>query len=202
METRQVAEKYDEFARSYDVSQVLFERLGLRRLRRELVGNAVGHVLEVAVGTGVNLPYYPASCHLTAIDASRGMLSRAEERAAQDGREVRFEVMDAEQLAFSDESFDTVVDTLSLCTFADPVATLRELRRVCRRSGRLLLLEHGRSRTAWIGAFQDRRARGHARRLGCIWNREPLALVEKSGLRVTHAERYLFGVFHVIHAAP
>jgi ubiquinone/menaquinone biosynthesis C-methylase UbiE len=202
METRQIAEKYDGFARFYDVSQVFFEVLGVRRLRRELVRNAVGDVLEVAVGTGMNLPYYPASCRLTAIDASRGMLSKAEERAAHVGREARFEVMDAEQLAFSDESFDTVIDTLSLCTFADPVATLRQLGRVCRRSGRILLLEHGRSDAGWFGAFQDHRARKHAQNLGCIWNREPLALVEKSGLRVIHAERHFFGVFHVIHAAP
>ncbi len=202
METRQIVERYDGFARLYDLSQVLFEILGLRHLRRELVRDAVGDVLEVAVGTGVNLPYYPGSCRLTAIDASRGMLSKAEERAARAGREAGFEVMDAGQLAFGDESFDTVVDTLSLCTFADPVATLRQLGRVCRRSGRILLLEHGRSDSPRIGAFQDRRAHGHAQRLGCNWNREPLALVKKSGLRVMHAERHFFGVFHVIHAAP
>lgn len=202
METRQIADKYDGFARFYDVAQVLFEVLGVRRLRRELVRNAVGDVLEVAVGTGLNLPYYPARCRLTAIDVSRGMLSKAEERAAHAGREARFELMDAEQLALSDESFDTIVDTLSLCTFTDPVATLRQLGRVCRPSGRLLLLEHGRSDAGWLGAFQDHRARKHARGLGCIWNREPLALVEESGLRVIHAERHFFGVFHVIHAAP
>lgn len=197
-----ISRRYDAWARFYDLGELGPELLGLRRLRRELIRNATGDVLEVAVGTGRNLPHYGAECHLTAVDISSGMLSRARQRAARLGLHARFEVMDAARLGFAEETFDTVVDTMSLCTFVDPIAALRELGRVCRRSGRVLLLEHGRSDRARLGAFQDRRARRHAERLGCIWNREPLALVEQSGLRTLRAERHFFGVFHVIHAAP
>src|SRR5262249_48503807 len=108
--------------------------------------------------------------------------------------------MDAEHLPFPHDSFDTVVDTMSLCTFPNPVAALRELGRVCRSPGRVLLLEHGRSNRKWLGAFQDRRAAKHAEPLGCHWNPEPLLLVEQSGLEVVHAERHFFGVFHLIMA--
>jgi ubiquinone/menaquinone biosynthesis C-methylase UbiE len=200
VEAIDIASKYDAFARFYDWAEVAPEVLGLRRLRRRLVESAEGDVLEVAIGTGKNLAHYPRGVRLTGVDLSQGMLSKARRRADRVGLVGKFEVMDAEHLALADESFDTVVDTMSLCTFPDPVATLQELGRVCRKSGRVLLLEHGRSDRAWLGGFQDRRAAKHAKPLGCNWNREPLRLVEQSGLRIVRAERYFFGVFHLIHA--
>jgi ubiquinone/menaquinone biosynthesis C-methylase UbiE len=200
VEAIELASKYDSFARFYDWAELAPELLGLRRLRRKLVGRAQGDVLEVAIGTGKNLAHYPRGIHLTGVDLSQGMLSKAKSRADRIGLLGKFEVMNAEHLRLADESFDTVVDTMSLCTFANPVDTLKELARVCRQAGRVLLLEHGRSDRAWLGRFQDRRAGKHAEPLGCHWNREPLQLVEQSGLRVVHAERYFFGVFHLIEA--
>ncbi len=148
--------------------------------------------MEVAVGTGKNLAHYPKEIRLTGIDLSQGMLAKARRRAERVGLAAQFEVMDAEHLPLADETFDTVVDTMSLCTFPNPVATLKELGRVCRESGRVLLLEHGRSDRAWLSRFQDRRAGKHAKALGCHWNREPLNLVEQSGLRIVRAERHFF----------
>jgi ubiquinone/menaquinone biosynthesis C-methylase UbiE len=200
VEALEIANKYDAFARFYDWAELAPELLGLARLRRRLVESATGDVLEVAIGTGKNLALYPSGSRLTGIDLSQGMLSKARRRAARAGLAATFEVMDVEHLSFADESFDAVVDTMSLCTFPDPVAALKELGRVCRSSGRVLLLEHGRSDRTWLGAFQDRRAGKHAKPLGCNWNREPLKLVEQSGLRIVRAERYFFGVFHLILA--
>jgi ubiquinone/menaquinone biosynthesis C-methylase UbiE len=201
VEATEIANKYDAFARFYDSAELALELLGLRRLRRRLVERAEGDVLEVAIGTGKNLVHYPEGVRLTGVDLSRGMLAKAKSRADRIGLAGKFEVMNAEQLPLADESFDTVVDTMSLCTFTNPAATLKELGRVCRQSGRVLLLEHGRSDRAWLGRFQDRRAKKHAEPLGCQWNREPLQLVEQSGLRIVHAERHFFGVFHLIEAA-
>jgi len=200
VEAIEIANKYDAFARFYDWTELAPEVLGLRRLRRKLGESADGDVLEVAIGTGKNLAHYPKGVRVTGVDLSQGMLSKARRRADRVGLVGNFEVMDAEHLSFADETFDTVVDTMSLCTFPNPVATLRELARVCRKSGRVLLLEHGRSDRAWLGRFQDRRASKHAAPLGCQWNREPLQLVEQSGLRIIHAERHFFGVFHLIQA--
>jgi ubiquinone/menaquinone biosynthesis C-methylase UbiE len=108
----------------------------------------------------------------------------------------------AEVLPFSDETFDTVVSSLSTCTFPDPVAALKEMARVCRRTGKVLLLEHGRSDRDWLARFQDRTADRHAKQLGCHWNRNSLELVKRAGLAINNAQRVFFGVFNQIEAAP
>lgn len=159
-------------------------------------------MLEVAIGTGQNLEHYPPDCDVTGIDLSHEMLARAKARADRLGRKLKLEVMDAQSLVFPDASFDTVVDSLSLCTFPAPIQALCEMGRVCSRDGQLLFLEHGRSDRHWLGQFQDRRADRHAAKLGCVWNREPLELVEQAGLNVLDARRYGFGMFHVIVARP
>jgi ubiquinone/menaquinone biosynthesis C-methylase UbiE len=194
--------KYNRFAPWYDFTEGLPEILGVKNLRRTLLQRAVGQVLEVAVGTGKNLPYYPTACRLTAVDVSLAMVTRARQRANKLGLHVHFQVMDAAHLGFPDQHFDTIVDALALCTFPNPVAVLREMARVCRPEGHILLLEHGHSDRAWLGRWQDRHAERHARHLGCHWNREPLALVRQAELRLLTAARHFFGIFHLLEAAP
>lgn len=185
--------KWDRGSRWYDFGVAALELLIFRRLRSRLLSHARGPVLEVAVGTGANLAHYPAGLDVIAIDLSPGMLSRARRRGA--GKPA---VMDAARLAFRDGSFETVVSTLGTCTFPDPVEALREMRRVCRPGGRILLLEHGRSDRPGIAEWQDRRAESHARHLGCWWNRDPLANVRKAGLEPHLAIRQIFGMVYVI----
>ena len=198
----EIRKKYDAFASKFDYAEAIPELLGVKKLRRRLLAGASGNVLEVGVGTGKNLRYYPRACQITAVDLSPGMLEIARRRANKLGVDVTFHVMDAEALAFVDQSFDTVVDSLNLCTFIEPLIALRELARVCRADGRILLLEHGRSDRDWLGRWQDRRADRHAKWLGCRWNREPLNLVRQAGLALTDARRTFFGIFHVIEAMP
>jgi len=130
------------------------------------------------------------------------MLETARKKAAKLGLRVEFRVADAGSLPFEDRTFDTVISSLSLCTFPEPVLALREMARVCKDGGRILLLEHGRSDRRWVGRFQDWREDAHAKSLGCHWNREPLQLVQEAGLRVRSAKRSFFGVFHRIEATP
>lgn len=198
MEKAEIRAGYQSFARWFDLAEAVPELLGVRRLRRKLLRHAKGRVLEVAIGTGKNLPHYPEDCRVTGIDLSRAMLDRTRRRARRLGRDVRLVEMDAERLAFPGDSFDTVVDSLSLCTFPAPEAALREMARVCRPSGRVLLLEHGRSDRGWLGRWQDRRATRHAEKLGCHWNREPRELVEAAGLHVEEGRRSFLGIFHRI----
>ncbi|MHB8732074.1 MAG: class I SAM-dependent methyltransferase [bacterium] len=199
---REIRQKYDRFARWYDLSALLLVLLGVPSLRRALLRRASGRVLEAAVGTGKNIPYYPRDCEITAVDLSPGMLEITRRRAVKSGRSVTFVRMDAEALAFPDESFDTVVSTLSTCTFPHPVAALREMSRVCRPRGRILLLEHGRSEREWLGRWQDRTAERHARQLGCHWNRKPLELIQQAGLTVLTVRPRIFGIFQALEAAP
>ena len=187
--------KWDRASRWYDLATAVLEALVFRRLRSRLLKSASGRVLEVAGGTGRNLGHYPTGADVITIDLSPGMLAKARKRGA-----PKVAVMDAEHLAFRDGLFDTVVSTLGTCTFLDPVEALREMRRVCRPGGRILLLEHGRSDRPRIAAWQDRRAHKHAACLGCWWNREPLENVRKAGLKPRTANRRLLGMVHVIQA--
>ena len=200
--SRELAKKYDQFARWYDWLEGIPNLVGLSRLRRLLLRRASGKVLEVAVGTGKNLSYYPPDCRIVALDLSSEMLKVAQSRAAKLSMRVAFLIADAENLPLRANSVDTVVSSLSTCTFPNPVPTLEEMARVCRREGRVLLLEHGRSDHERLGGWQDRNAEQFAKPLGCHWNREPLDNVRKAGLTVIRARRFFFGIFHQIEAAP
>ena len=198
----EIRQKYERFARWYDLMDGIPEIMGVRSLRRRLLQRGSGKVLEIAVGTGRNLRFYPRTCKITAVDFSPAMLDVARNRADRLGLTIPFLVMDAERLAFRDQCFNIVVSSLTLCTFPDPAAALREMARVCRADGRILLLEHGRSDREWLGRWQDRRADRHAKALGCRWNRDPLDLARQAELRLITAQRTFFGIIHMLEATP
>ena len=170
----EIRRKYAKFAPWYDWMEGIPEFLGVHRFRRELLQRVSGNVLEIAVGTGKNLRYYPSGCRIVAVDLSLEMLGVARKRAAGLKLNIPFSVMDAEALAFPDQSFDTVVSSLTLCTFPDPVAALREMTRADR----------------------------HAKPLGCHWNRQPQDLAAQAGLKLTAARRTFFGIFHILEVMP
>jgi len=202
MTKEQIRQNYDRIAHWYDLIEAVPEFLGVRRLRYEILQRASGRVLDVAAGTGKNLRYYPETCQITAADMSSAMLEIARRRANSLGLDITFLMMDAEAIGLQDKSFDTVVSSLTLCTFPAPVAALQEMARVCRTNGRILLVEHGRSDCERLGRWQDRRADRHEAKVGCHWNREPLEIVLKAGLKVIDARRTFFGIFHLIEAMP
>ncbi|MGD2127495.1 MAG: class I SAM-dependent methyltransferase, partial [Desulfobacteraceae bacterium] len=144
--------RYDRIAFFYDFLEAPMERLKFAlwrtRLKERIVGN---RALEVGVGTGKNLPYYPPDVKITAIDFSPRMLKRARQRASALGLEVPLWKMDVQHLGFRDRSFDTILATFVFCSVPDPVVGLKELRRVCKPGGRLLLLEHMRPGNPVLG---------------------------------------------------
>lgn len=134
---------WDRMASRYDgdmrrLEPVLFGRTA----RAEVCRQAGGDVLEVAIGTGLNLPHYPPGIRLTGVDLSPVMLAAAGRRAAAFGRTVELQEAPAERLPFTDASFDTVVCTLSLCAVVDDEAAITQMHRVLRPGGQLLLLDH------------------------------------------------------------
>lgn len=152
-----VANKYDkEIGRDESV-------MGINVLRRSLLYfHAKGLVLEVGAGTGRNVDYYPSSVdRVLLMDLSDKMLAEAKKKLHKD-RKTQFAcvVGDSTSLNFPDDSFDSVVDTFGLCSYDDPVAVLKEMSRVCKPDGKILLLEHGRSKT-WdsISQYLDRVSR-------------------------------------------
>lgn len=130
--TETVRSRYNRVARFYDLDQAIGERLVFRRLRRRLWAKApaTGAILEVGVGTGVNLEYYPPEARVTAIDISDQMLARARHRAERQHVAVDLALMDAQHLEFADDTFDAVVATCVFCSVPDPVAGLREALRI------------------------------------------------------------------------
>jgi phosphatidylethanolamine/phosphatidyl-N-methylethanolamine N-methyltransferase len=112
-------------------------------------------VLEVGVGTGLNLPLYSRDCDVTGIDISKEMLRKAEERVLTLGMaNTNLMVMDGSKLAFPDDSFDRVIATYVISAVPDPVKTLLEMRRVCKPSGHLVILNHFKSENPVIGMFE------------------------------------------------
>lgn len=200
MKPGELARKYDSFANWYDPILWITEVAGVGALRRLLLREAHGRVLEVAAGTGKNFPYYGRDCRILAADLSPNMLEIARQRAR--SVPVEFCLADTERLPFPEHAFDTVVSSFAACTFPDPVAAVREMARVCRKSGRVLMLEHGRSSIEPFGWWQDEFADFQARHLGCHWNREPLEIAQEAGLRVVRAGRLLFGVLHLLTLEP
>jgi ubiquinone/menaquinone biosynthesis C-methylase UbiE len=195
---------YDEIAEQYE-KKIWFDQhiLGVKRLRKNLLSKATGKILEVACGTGLNIPLFPAGSDITAVDLSPNMLEVGRANATKHGLNVNFIVMDAENLKFVDGSFDTVVSTLSTCTFPDPVKALQEMKRVCRPNGLILLLEHGHSSLPWLANFQDRNEYKHFQEhAGCRWNQNPLDLVKSAGIRILRSKRNILGMFHSVEAAP
>ena len=112
-------------------------------------------VLEVGVGTGLNLPLYSRDCNVTGIDISKEMLRKAEERVLTLGMaNTKLMVMDGSRLAFPDDSFDRVIATYVISAVPGPVKTLLEMRRVCKPSGHLVILNHFKSENPVIGMFE------------------------------------------------
>ena len=200
----QIQNAYDEIADQYE-KRIWFDQhiLGVARLRKKLLSKATGKILDVACGTGLNIPLFPAGSDITAIDLSPNMLEVARANANKHNLTVNLVVMDAEKLEFPDGSFDTVVSTLSTCTFPNPIKALQEIKRVCRPNGLILLLEHGHSNIPWLANYQDRHEYQHYEdHAGCRWNQDPLDLVQSAGINVLKSKRNILGMFHSIEAMP
>jgi len=208
-ERNAVRDAYDGYASTYDDLDggAAAQALGLDDLRARALGSASGDVLELAVGTGLNLPAYDLTkvMSFTAIDLSPGMLAKAKARSETlaFGNDARFIEADATALPFEDGSFDFVVDTFSLCVIEDPIAALREVRRVLRPNGRAVLIEHSKSDIGPLGAYQDLTSKPvKTMSKGCVWNQDVESLIAQSGMRVVKTQRALLGLLVVVEASP
>jgi ubiquinone/menaquinone biosynthesis C-methylase UbiE len=199
-ETERVRRIQDRGAAHYDRQISVFERILFGDGRRWVCEQARGQVLEVAAGTGRNLRYYPADVALAGVELSPEMLAIARRRAERLGRRVDLRLGDAEALEFADESFDTVVCTLGLCTIPDPRRAVAEARRVLRPAGLLLLLEHVRSPVWAVGVVQRLLDPVSVRFAADHLTREPLDYLGAEGFEVERVVRSKWGIIERVAA--
>lgn len=181
---------WDRKSRTYDKEMTYWDRRLFRDSRQWACGQATGEVLEVAVGTGLNLPHYPADVTLTGIDLSDRMLDLARER----DRHATLRQANAHELPFADGSFDTVVCTFGLCAIPDPDLAVAEMARVLRPGGLLILVDHVASTSRAIRVVQWLLERVTVPLAGEHWLRRPLHQVQASGLDVEQRERFARGL--------
>ncbi len=163
----------------------------VRRQRQKLVPLASGKVLEVGIGTGLNLSHYDSARieRIWGLDPALEMHALAAKRVARSGLPVELVGLSAEKIPMADHSFDTVLLTYTLCSIADPVAALREMRRVLKPDGRLLFCEHGQAPDASVRRWQDRLTPIWSRIAGnCHLNRAVPQLLEAGGFRTQSME--------------
>ena len=188
--------RYDRLAGIYDPMEALIEQFGFRRWRERLWGRLRGEhmrILEVGVGTGKNMPYYPPDAEVTAVDLGGKMLAQARERARRLGLEVDLRPMDVQRLDFPDDSFDAAMATFVFCSVPDPVLGLRELAQVGRPGGQIILLEHVRGDRPLIGRLMDLLNPIVVRVMGANINRRTTESVKKAGLEIEQAEELASG---------
>jgi ubiquinone/menaquinone biosynthesis C-methylase UbiE len=199
VEKKRMVQIFDRQAKQYGGRR---EGRKLQEWRQSLVGKATGRVLELAVGAGANFPHYPPGVRLTATDFSEAMLQESRKTARRCGLDAEFICSDNEGMAFAEHSFDTVVSTLSLCAYDDPLKVLQNMKRWCRPGGQILLMEHGISPNLPLSLVQKAADPLLYRINGCHHSRDILGLVREAGLSIQRTESYWVGMVNLIWAKP
>jgi ubiquinone/menaquinone biosynthesis C-methylase UbiE len=163
-----------------------------RRVRREALAPVSGRVLEIGLGTGLNLPFYPGSVHrIVGVDSNPGVARLAQRRAAEHDMEIEHHRLSAERLPFDSASFDTVVSTFTLCSIPDVQQALAEVRRVLRPEGEFVFLEHGLSPEPAVARWQRRL--NPAWKIvgdGCHLDRDTTGEVRRAGLTIERLRNF------------
>lgn len=193
-ETDRVRAIQDRGAPRYDRQIGFFERILFADGREWATSQATGDVLELAVGTARNLPFYSDDVRITGVELSPEMLALARKRAGKLGRAIKLQEGDAQELEFADASFDTVLITLGLCTIPEPQRTAVEAFRVLRPGGRLVLLEHVRSPLLPVRTVQRLLDPLFVRFEADNLLRDPLDYVADAGFEIVSVKRLKWGI--------
>ena len=181
-QTERIKKRYNRVAVVFDLLEKPMESFS-SSWRKEIVKEVYGKVLEVGVGTGKNIPYYDPSLEIVAIDFSKKMLEKARQKYEATAPHVTFLEMDVQQLGFADNSFDCVLTSCVFCSVPFPVQGLKEIRRVCKPGGKVVMLEHVRSQNKWIGPLMDVINPIPLYLYGANINRDTVANLKKAGFQ-------------------
>jgi phosphatidylethanolamine/phosphatidyl-N-methylethanolamine N-methyltransferase len=177
-----IIKRYNRLAPYFDGMEAVLEGLFFSRWRKRLWSKAAGeHVLEVGVGTGKNFRFYPKAARMTAIDFSPNMLAIAKRKQRGKNISVHLDLMDVERLYYADNSFDTIVATFVFCSVPSPRSGLKELYRVCKPGGQVILLEHVLSSRPWLAKLMNLLNPLVVRAIGANINRQTLKSIQACG---------------------
>ncbi|MBE0525087.1 MAG: class I SAM-dependent methyltransferase [Methanosarcinales archaeon] len=194
--------KYNRISYVYDIMESTVEYLMFGKWRKQILSDLSGFVLDIGVGTGKNLKYYPENCRVVGMDVSSKMLEHAKKRA-ENMDNVSLFVMDGEHLAFENHSFDYVITTFVLCSIPDPVAALKEMKRVCKPDGMVINMEHMKSKHAILSMIEDIFNPLTFGAMGVNINRKTAENIKKAGLNIISEQNLaLKDVFRLIKSKP
>lgn len=186
-----IKKRYDRIAPVYDYLELLMEKGKMGDWRQNLwqkVENKIDkdgmRLLEAGVGSGKNIEYYPNDLEIYAIDFSPKMLKEAEKKAKKYSKEVKLLEMDIQDLDFEDNHFDLIVTSCVFCSVPDPIKGLKELRRVLKEDGRIIMLEHMRSHNKFVAKMMDWFNWVSLYTWGANINRKTIENIEKAGLEL------------------
>lgn len=199
MNRQSLIKKFDKQAEKYDKRR---KNDPLYRFRRRIFPEAEGNVLEVAIGSGLNFPFYRRDIELTGVDFSHEMLIKAEHAARNYPFQTTFIQRDIETLEFNENRFDTIISSTSFCAYQEPVDVLNKFQKWCKPEGKILLLEHGISTKRFLAGMQKMIDPLALRAVGCHQNRNISAIVEQSDVKTIREERYMAGSLYLIWAEP
>lgn len=186
------------FAFFYDTFMGPLEKRWIARVRKKIVSGIDGKILEIGTGTGANFPFYSKEKveRVVSLEPNPYMLDQAKRRAKEFDLPVEFHQGMAETLPFKDGEFDTVVATLVLCSVSEPEKVFQEMRRVCKKGGKIVLFEHVRTESKSLAAIQDVLTPAWKRLCdGCHLNRDTGRYMKESGINVIKEKKYLKGIF-------
>ena len=188
IETKKIKNRYNRISRIYDILERPMEVMMMSQWREKLVKAIEGEqVLEVGVGTGKNLFFYPDNLEIIGIDFSEKMLEKANKMI--NGKEnIKLIEMDAQKMSFADDTFDTVITSCVFCSVPDPVEGLKEIRRVCKPDGKIIMLEHMRSQHNIVGNFMDIMNFIPLYTWGANINRDTIANILRAGFKEEEIE--------------
>ncbi len=186
--TEIVKRRYNRYSMFFDVSEYLPEKWFFSKWRKRTISSLKGKVLEVGVGTGKNLKYYSKDANVTGVDISPGMLNRAIKESKKLKRNFSLIQMDAENLKFKDNSFDTIVCTFVFCSVPYPIKGLEEIRRVCKSNGKIVMMEHVLSKNKLVAFLQHVHNPIMKFLTGVNINRDTISNIKKAGLKIVNEE--------------
>jgi ubiquinone/menaquinone biosynthesis C-methylase UbiE len=202
-ETVSTKDKYDRVARWYDIFEFVIELFFFSRWRRRFFKLLrSGDFLELGVGTGKNLRFYPTGVKKTAVDFSPNMLKYAKRRAAKMQKNVDLETMDIQHLQIASDTFPNVLATFVFCSVPDPIKGLEEAKRICTSEGRLLLLEHVKPKSRLLGRLFDWINPIVVNYTGVNINRNTVENIKRAGFEVVREENLFLDIFKLIVAKP